>query len=264
MQYYRDNKRKKRIISCVRGILLVIIMGVSVVVGCGCAYLLFSVNKEQDYYSNNKVYPNEGFEHGILSGNQINNEAENAFFETPPVDERNVVVIDAGHGGNDQGTSSSKYLEKDINLTIALKIKYLLEQNDIKVILTRETDVKLSLEERAEIANENNADLFVSIHCNYYEGEGTVSGLECYYHPDSLEGKNLAEHMIENISESNIINTRGVRAEDFSVLRNTKMPAVLIEIGFMSDELELVKLVDPTYQEHLAVKIAEGIIEELK
>lgn len=175
-------------------------------------------------------------------------------------DERAVIVLDAGHGGRDQGTSSGDVLEKEINLRMAERIAKVLEAQDVKVLLTRTDDTKVGLEDRAQYANGQEADIFVSIHCNYCEDDAGVNGLECYYREDSEEGKLLAEQIVEGVSGEGDIVCRGTRTANFRVLTKTDMPAVLVEIGYLSNQGERAKLTDESYQKLLAEKLAEGIL----
>lgn len=171
-----------------------------------------------------------------------------------------LIVLDAGHGGRDQGTSSGSVLEKDINLVMVGKLAEILEEAGETVILTREDDTKIGLEDRAEFANQNEADLFVSLHCNYCEDDTGVHGLECYYREDSEEGKALADLIVEKLRSEESIANRGTRTADFRVLCRTDMPAVLVEMGYLSNQSERKKMTDEAYQKLLAEKLAEGIL----
>lgn len=171
------------------------------------------------------------------------------------------VMIDAGHGGKDQGTSSGDVLEKDINLTVALMVAEELEKSGVSTALMRTDDTFVSLEDRAARANEKEVDLFVSIHCNYSEDDASVQGLECYYREGSEEGEALADSIIASVEELDEVTTRGTKTEDFRVLRKTTMPAALVEIGYLSNARECRNLTDEDYQQKLAQKIAEGIIK---
>ena len=91
--------------------------------------------------------------------------------------------------------------EKEINLAVVLKLKELLEEQGIRVVLTRDKDIFMKLEERVQIANGERADLFISIHCNYYEKDSSIYGLECYYCKSGEEGKHYAEKIMETIEE---------------------------------------------------------------
>ncbi len=174
------------------------------------------------------------------------------------------VVVDAGHGGNDGGTYSGKIIEKDITLAVAKKIKKLLEEQDINVIMTRETDEYLELEERTQISNENETDLFVSIHCNYYEGGSEVKGIECYYAENDEISKEVAEIIMKNIDEISGLRNRGAKEEDYFVTKFNDAPAVLVEMGFLSNPTECKNLTDSNYQQSLAQELVEGILQSLE
>lgn len=171
-----------------------------------------------------------------------------------------LVVVDAGHGGKDQGTCSGNILEKDINLAVAKKLAKKLKKSGAEVIMTRDEDVKIELEDRAAIANEENADIFVSIHCNYYEKDAGIKGLECYYQESSEGGEELAERIVGEFESEDRVEVRGIKTAGYRVLRKTRMPAVLVELGYMSNRTECKKLTDEDYQDLLAEKIAAGIL----
>lgn len=170
------------------------------------------------------------------------------------------IVIDAGHGGRDQGTSAGDILEKDVNLKVAQQIAKTLKKSGVNVILTRDSDTYMGLEERAELANQAGADLFVSIHCNYCEEDTSVQGMECYYTEDSTAGQELAEQILSQVSTLDNVINRGARSADYRVLLRTKMPAALVELGFFSNRAERGRLTDPDYQQMLAEEIAAGIL----
>ena len=172
------------------------------------------------------------------------------------------IMIDAGHGGKDQGTSAGNVLEKDLNLQVAEKLAKELKKGGASVLLTRTDDTKIPLEERAAMANEKEADLFVSIHCNYCEDDSSVQGLECYYREGSDEAQKLAENVVTAVEESSMISCRGTRTADFSVLRNTSMTAVLVEIGYLSNSSERQNLGSKDYQQELIDRLADGILME--
>jgi N-acetylmuramoyl-L-alanine amidase len=174
------------------------------------------------------------------------------------------VVLDAGHGGNDQGTAYEEYLEKDINLAVTLKVKDQLEQNGIRVILTRAEDEHVGLKDRTTLANQYETDLFVSLHCNFYEKDSKISGLECYYYNDASTGKEYAEDIFQVISDRGNVVMRDVKPEDYYVLRNTNAPAVLVEMGYLSNQSDRLNLLSESYQDTLAQDLAQGILESLK
>ena len=172
------------------------------------------------------------------------------------------IVLDAGHGGAQPGCVSGEMMEKDITLSVTMRLKDQLEKEGMSVLLTRDSDEDVELSDRAAMANESGARCFVSIHCNWYEEDPTVSGLDCYYYQDE-EGMLLAESILYSASNHSIV-TRESKEENFEVLRDTTMPAVLIELGFMSNPEELENLLSEEYQETLASAIAEGILSTIE
>lgn len=180
------------------------------------------------------------------------------------------VVVDAGHGGNDSGTNvtigGELIEEKHITLEVAEKVKDLLEERDITVLMTRVRDEYVSLDERTQISRDSEADLFLSIHCNSFEKDTSVSGLECYYWVDDEEGLDYASSIQKAVKEIEGLRARGVResshkSNNYEVLRENDRPAVLIEMGFITNDEEREKLQDDEYQQLLAEKFVQGIME---
>ncbi len=148
-------------------------------------------------------------------------------------------------------------VEKEINLAVVLRMKTLLEELGAEVVLTRDSDETLSLDKRVRIANTNKADLFVSIHCNYYEDDASISGLECYYFAESGIGKQCAAKILDTIADGGDVDTRNTKESDFYVLKRTKIPAILVELGYLSNAKECQLLAKDEYQETLT---KEGLI----
>ena len=176
------------------------------------------------------------------------------------------VILDPGHGGSDGGAvaimEGQEIIEKDIDVTVIMMVKELLERKNIEVLLTREEDVDMDLKARTAFANNTaDADLFVSVHCNTSE-DSSANGLECYYEREGEKGKGLAENIMAAAAEKGI-KTRELRTEMMYVVRFAKMPSVLVEMGFMSNAEELEKLCRTSYQQILADAIAEGILDTL-
>lgn len=173
------------------------------------------------------------------------------------------VMIDPGHGGNDPGTTSGTVDEKDITLDIALLVKEYLEECNVSVLLTREDDTYIDKYDRAELANEKNVDLFVSIHCNYLEDNPGISGVETYYMENARNGMEFATAVHNNILSVTGANDMYVRTNDFVVIKNTLMPAILVETGYLSNAEDVRLLSTDEYKQKMAYGIAAGIVEYL-
>ena len=174
------------------------------------------------------------------------------------------VVLDAGHGGADPGAIQGDAVEKEITLDIAKMTKELLEESGYKVAMTREEDNRVALGDRAAFANKRNAKVFVSIHCNASENH-KGSGIETFYtEQKGLEDRVLAEMIQSAVVKQTDALDRGIKAANYTVIVRSKMPAALIEVGFLTDEVEMEMLLDKEYQEKLAKGIVEGIIRYLK
>jgi len=177
----------------------------------------------------------------------------------PPVRTRRLVVIDAGHGGHDPGALSSTGLqEKFVNLRVAAKIARLLEARGVGVVMTRWQDEFIELEERSAIANDRRADLFVSIHADSAESR-SAQGFTIYVATAASAGAYRAAHAINQVLERTGTNNRGIREADYRVLINTECPAVLIELGYLTNAQDIARLSDDRFRDRLAQAIADGI-----
>lgn len=182
---------------------------------------------------------------------------------TPPGGNgKKLVVIDAGHGGQkDPGAISltGKY-EKTFTLAVVLKVQELLKNDpDIDFVLTRSDDTYPTLSDRVKIANDLNADLFISVHGN--SAVATATGSETYYtRPDSIS---LANVMHKYLVEATGLPDRKVRQKSLQVTRETKMPAVLLEVGYLSNKNDEALMYDNAFQERVAEGIVAGIKEYL-
>lgn len=177
-------------------------------------------------------------------------------------EKQKLIVIDAGHGDEDPGSSISNVDEKDLNLQIALKLKSALEEEGYEVMMTRSDDTYLTLTERAEFANEVEADLFISIHQNSYIDDSTVSGIEVYYNESTKTESDevLAQFIQTELVETTGARDRGIRAYDeLVVTRKTEMPACLVESGYMTNKSELSLLQSDAYQYKLVTGMVNGI-----
>lgn len=181
------------------------------------------------------------------------------------------IVVDPGHGGHDIGTQSiskPRYQEKSLNLVTAKFVRDYLEQLGYQVVMTREEDKFISLERRAKMANERNPTLFVSIHYNSAPS-AEAQGVEVFFYQSKdkkervLKSKQLAQAVLKNVLAQTKAKSRGVKHGNFLVIRETNMPAILVEGGFVTNESELQKLKDPTYLKRLAWGVVRGIEEYL-
>jgi N-acetylmuramoyl-L-alanine amidase len=214
------------------------------------------------------------------------------------------VIIDPGHGGKDPGAIGRRIRtrEKDLTLAISKRLKEMLEDQGIRVVITRSGDSFIPLPKRARIANESGADLFVSIHINASRSL-SMSGFECYYLSDTTdddalaaeagrvgtpklasdaemsrsrsltkalwdmtisenrrESAELAGSICSAVETSLTARNRGVRAARFYVLKNARIPAVLVEIGYISNKYEASKLKDSRYLDNITDAVARGIL----
>ena len=174
------------------------------------------------------------------------------------------IVIDAGHGGKDPGANRDDAIEKEITLEVAKITKTLLEESDYKVGMTRESDDYIELGNRSKIANERDAKVFVSIHCNSSEDD-EGKGIETYYtEQKGLEDEVLAEMIQESLIKQTDANDRGIKGANYTVIVRSSMPAVLVEVGFLTDTEENELLQNEEYQRKLAKGISEGIKKYLQ
>jgi len=180
--------------------------------------------------------------------------------------QKEVVVIDAGHGGHDPGkVGVNDALEKDINLQIAKKVKTHLEKNGIQVVMTREDDVmedtKLEdMKKRVALINKTKPAITVSIHQNSYSDSG-IKGAQVFYYTGSEISKEAASLMQEELRKIDNENTRQIKGNNnFYMLKKTEVPTIIVECGFLSNPEEAEKLVSDEYQEEMAQAICSGIL----
>lgn len=177
-----------------------------------------------------------------------------------------IVVLDAGHGGKDPGAIRSGINEKDINLKIMMDyLRPYLEHTDIKVYYTRTSDVFVSLADRAAFAERVGADFFVSLHANTFSNT-SVQGTEVYYcttntavTKNGKTSKELATIFAKQVSSAFGTKNRGIFTANFDVLKLNTVPAVLIELGYMSNASDLNRLTNGVNQKNAATAIYETI-----
>ncbi len=176
------------------------------------------------------------------------------------------VVIDPGHGGSDPGAVGINGLkETNIVLEVSLKVADLLNQKGVNTILTRSSERTLDLQPRVTIANRSRANAFVSIHANATRGkDNKVNGVETYYY-SGYKGYNLAKNIHKQILNAAYTSPdRGIRRSRFYVIRKTSMPAVLVELGFVTGKNDAEVLRQKDYREKMAFAISKGILNYLR
>ncbi len=178
-----------------------------------------------------------------------------------------IIVVDAGHGGTDTGARSNdgSVNEKDINLSVALKVAEKLSRQGATVVMTRKTDIKIPLKERADIANRNKADFFISIHINSNKLANSRSGSITFYHGGNVISSVLAECMQKQLGAASGLPSIGVWSDTriystgFAVLRYSKMPAVLLELGFINHTKDLKRMIQPDFHAKVAESVVKGL-----
>ncbi len=190
--------------------------------------------------------------------------------------ESNIVVIDAGHGGFDGGcVGVDDVLEKDLNLKVAKKLEKIFKDNGYKVVMTRSDDVSLSTDEskkirnqknedlkkRAEIANNSNAAIFISIHMNEFTSPD-ISGAQVFYSKNDEKGKLYSENVMQYLKKVDAKNKRVAKEIPNKNLLFSKLaiPGILVECGFLSNPNECKKLQEELYQTDIANAIYNGIV----
>ena len=173
---------------------------------------------------------------------------------------KKLIVIDAGHGGIDDGASNGMLLEKDLVEKIGQKVQALNKNSDLEIVLLRTGDQDISLTERAAKINEMKPDLVVSLHTNYTTNKN-INGIETVVSDKNnfLEKSTFhAENMLENFKGGDF-EIRGVKNHDLHMLRNSNCPAILIELGFLSNEKDAKILESEVGQNALARSILKGL-----
>lgn len=190
----------------------------------------------------------------------INNELRNSIYRG------RLIVIDPGHGGKDPGALGANITEAEINLRAAKELKKKLEGLGFNVYMTRESNKYVGLYNRPQIANDLNADAFISIHANAARNKD-ASGVETLYYPE--EGFSLKRELAKAIQKKLVAYTgaidRGViERPNLVVIRETKMPSVLVEIGFLTNAEEEAKLLEASYMDRITNSIRDGLLQILK
>ena len=179
------------------------------------------------------------------------------------------IVIDPGHGGIDSGAVSNNVIEKEITLAISKKLADVLQSHGAIVTFTRESDIdyytrgkggkRKDLLTRTEMMESSGAEMFISVHCNAYRG-ASLSGAQVFYSPKFPQNKIVAERLQEMLKEFPPGNKRQAKEDlHILILNDTKMPGVLIETGYLTNQKEAALLTDNEYQQKLVEQIAKGL-----
>ncbi len=185
--------------------------------------------------------------------------------QAPPVPKSApLIAVDPGHGGKDPGAIGIGGLrEKDVVLDISRHLQSILAKNGMRVIMTRSDDRFVSLKGRTVIANRARADLFVSVHANAISlSRPDVNGVETFYH--SASGRPLASSIQQSVLQKFRMRDRGVKRAGFFVLKHSDMPAVLVEVGFVTGREDAPKLRDPAFRRQMAEAIADGVLKHVR
>lgn len=171
------------------------------------------------------------------------------------------VFLDPGHGGVNPGAIGVNGLrESDVNLDVALKTGRILQANNISVRYSRTGDENLSLRERANLANEWGADYFVSIHCNSNVNP-VYTGTETFFFREGTVAEDFALTVNNALVAEIETKDLGIFTANFAVLRLTRMPAILVELAFLSNPTEAALLAEPSFRDRCAIGISNGVIE---
>ncbi len=194
----------------------------------------------------------------------------------PPIASKGTVFIDAGHGGSDVGTkgtlNGTTYYEKDINLSISLLLRDELIRRGYNVVMSRDTDKAVELNSRAPLAQEANADLFISVHCNSFAGSGRAYGpIVIYtdrkattynktklsgYFSDSIDNMRL---IYPEMRVSRVRSDMELRGGYLAVLAATDIPSLIVEVGFMSDSSDLQMMIDSDWQKNMVRALSDAV-----
>lgn len=179
-----------------------------------------------------------------------------------------LIILDAGHGGTDEGAKIHYFMEKKLTLMTTLLLRKYLNELGYRVIMTRSKDVFIPLSRRVSIANKTRAVLFVSIHYNSSPSP-EAHGIEIFYHSGSdnkkaKQSRDIAASVLKELVTQTHALSRGVKNGNFHVIRETTMPAILVEGGFMTNIVERSNLRDKKYLDQIAKGVALGIDKYLK
>lgn len=260
----KSARRKKKLIRNVMCVTYCVLLLLLVLLFFrGMDYFVNKPLSDTEAMTNNEVKPQETEEASDDKVGEIETETEMETENQVEEGPRFVVGLDAGHGGKDNGSNYRKRYEKDDNLQLVKAVAAYLEGKEVGVVLTREDDTFLSLQERCNIVNKEEVDYFVSLHRNSGDGYG----VEIWIHSQAdEETTSLGQNIMNGLESAGIQRNRGVRNgcmqganENYLVNRNSTMPSCIIELGFINDEKDN-ELLDKKLEAYAAA-IGEGIIK---
>lgn len=184
--------------------------------------------------------------------------ATNGPILVPRAPTETVVVLDAGHGGNDPGAVRGDVQEKEVTLQIIAKLKKVLESKGARIVLTRSDDTFVSLEDRVKITNTVSPNLFLSVHINSLESTSNIYGIETYFQTD--QSRPLADRVHSSLVSGLGAPDRSVRKARFYVINHTPIPAILAEVGYITNKAERDRLISSDYQQKVASALARGVM----
>ncbi len=195
------------------------------------------------------------------TGSSVANLAPTGPIVVPRAPNETVVVLDAGHGGNDPGAVRGDVQEKELTMQIIAKLKKVLEAKGARIVLTRSDDTFVSLEDRVKITNAVSPNLFLSVHINSLESTSNIYGIETYFQTD--RSRPLAVRVHGSLVGGLGAPDRSVRKARFYVINHTPVPAILAEVGYITHKGERDRLVSSEYQQKVANALARGVMNYL-
>lgn len=262
---YYDSRQRRRRRNRMKGA-LVVLTCFTVLIVLACASALYIV-----FHRDNKnvVQASKGHREPEVSSPVVEVTPEPTSTPVPEETAKNLIVIDPGHGGWDNGCSRDGVIEQEVNLDISLLLDEKLKDMGYDTLLIREdNETGMKKEERVKVSKEAGATLYVSIHQNSYGEEGEdnyVTGVETYYTDTNENSKTLAQLIQNYVSQKTGARNRGIiKQETLHVIRENTCPSCLVETGFLTNEKERKSLASPEYQEKIASAIAQGVKEFLE
>lgn len=213
-------------------------------------------SKDNKYYIREVYVAIKSSESSISQDNSASNSINSV--EDKVSESNYIVYIDPGHGGTDPGAQGNGIVEKKLVLDLSLRLKKKLEKMGITVVMSRTTDKYVSLEDRVSGANKVKPDAFISVHANSATAT-SASGIETFYYKNI--DKSLADKIQNNLISYTGATNRGVKKDSYYVVKNTNIPAALVECGFMSNASEAKKLKNNSYQEKLINSMLDGVLQ---